>query len=99
MIRKLILLVGAGFLARKLIDRSRSEPTTGSPKARFRSPQPSSGSSSGHVPSDLLGDSHPDGTVRAEDHYRPDPTASVRSEDRESLRPVTFPAPHDAPGR
>ncbi|MEK7343910.1 MAG: hypothetical protein AABZ73_08820 [Pseudomonadota bacterium] len=53
----------------------------------------------GHTPADLLTDAHPDGAQRAEDHYRPDPTAPVSAEDRESLRPVTMPAPHDPPGR
>lgn len=53
----------------------------------------------GHTPADLLTDAHPDGSQRAEDHYRPDPTAPVSAEDRESLRPVTMPAPHDPPGR
>lgn len=98
MIRKLALLVGAGFIAKKLLDRSR--PDAGATAARSPSLQKtSSASSTGHVPADLLGDSHPDGTARAEDHYRPDPTAPVLPEDRESLRPITAPAPHDAPRR
>lgn len=53
----------------------------------------------GHAPADLLTNVHPDGTQRAEDHYRPDPTAPVAADDRESLSPVTMPAPHDPPGR
>jgi hypothetical protein len=53
----------------------------------------------GHTPADLLTDAYPDGTRRADDHYRPDPTAPVAPEDREGLRPVTMPAPHDPPGR
>lgn len=52
----------------------------------------------GHTPADLLTSAHPDGTQRTDDHYRPDPTAQVAPEDREGLRPVTMPAPHDAPG-
>ncbi|WP_097093030.1 hypothetical protein [Novosphingobium sp. Chol11] len=101
MIRKLAFLAGAGFIAKKLFDRSRSDaqPTPGSSTARSRPSQASTEPSTGHVPADLLGDSHPDGTVRAEEHYRPDPTAPVSPEDRESLRPVTAPAPHDPPGR
>ena len=47
---------------------------------------------SGHVPLDLYTDAHPDGSTRAEEHYRPDPHAEVEPEDRESFRPVTVPA-------
>ena len=103
MIRKLALLAGVGFLAKKLLDRSHPDaqpgPGSGSATAQSRAPEASSAASTGHVPADLMGDSHPDGTVRAEDHYRPDPTAPVPPEDRESLRPVTAPAPHDPPAR
>lgn len=101
MIRKLAFLAGAGFIAKKLFDRSRSDAqlTPGSTTRRSRPSQASTEPSTGHVPADLLGDSHPDGTVRAEEHYRPDPTAPVPPEDRESLRPVTAPAPQDPPGR
>ncbi len=101
MIRKLAILVGAGFIAKKLFDRSRpdAQPAPGSTTAQSRPALASSEPSTGHVPADLLGDNHPDGTVRAEEHYRPDPTAPVPPEDRESLRPVTAPAPHDPPGR
>lgn len=98
MIRKLALLAGAGFIAKKLLDRSRTDMQSGQGARTTRNDAPS-GTSTGHVPTDLLGDSHPDGSLRAEDHYRPDPTAAVPPEDRESLRPVTFPAPHDPPGR
>ncbi|HWV12842.1 MAG TPA: hypothetical protein VN110_06050 [Sphingobium sp.] len=93
MIRKLAFLAGAGFIAKKLFDRTRPDGQPGSRAAQVSEP------STGHVPADLLGENHPDGTVRAEDHYRPDPTAPVPPEDRESLRPVTMPAPHDPPGR
>lgn len=100
MIRKLALLAGAGFIAKKLLDRSRADtPLSSQSSPRFQPQAGASTTSGGHVPSDLLGDSHPDGTVRAEEHYRPDPTAPVPPEDRESLRPVTAPAPHDPPGR
>ncbi|EZP74348.1 hypothetical protein BV96_00436 [Sphingomonas paucimobilis] len=83
MIRKLALLAGAGFLAKKLFDRSREDKAASSP---------------GHRPTDLSGDRHPDGSSRADEHFRPDPTATVSASDRESLRPVTMPAPHDPPG-
>lgn len=99
MIRKLALLAGVGFIAKKLLDRSSSDTRSGSTSAGPDASSSSSTASTGHVPADLLGDSHPDGTVRAENHYRPDPTAPVPPEDRESLRPVTAPAPHDPPGR
>lgn len=39
----------------------------------------------GHVPVDLLGDTHPD------EHHRPYPHAEVAPEDREGLRPVRIP--------
>lgn len=101
MIRKLALLAGVGFIAKKLLDRSHPDahPGGGSSTTQPRAPEASPAASTGHVPADLMGDSHPDGTVRAEDHYRPDPTAPVPPEDRESLRPVTAPAPHDPPAR
>ena len=87
MIRKLALFAGAAFIAKKWLDRTVHE-----------DPMPDQ-SSAGHVPSDLLGDRHPDGSVRADDHFRPDPTAPISTADRESMRPVTYPAPHDPPGR
>lgn len=83
MIRKLALLAGAGFLAKKLMERSGSGMS----------------SSPGHRPNDLMGDRHPDGSTRADEHFRPDPTARVSAEDREGMRPITMPAPHDPPGR
>ena len=46
-----------------------------------------------HVPTDLMGDTHPDGSERAVDAFRPDPTAPVPEAMRESLRPATGPAP------
>ena len=51
---------------------------------------PTDESSPGHAPTDLGGDSHPDGGERADDHFRPDPHAEVSPEDKESLRPVTI---------
>lgn len=94
MIRKLAFLAGAGFLAKALMDRRRGADTASTPR------MPATGEDDvGHVPTDLLGDAHPDGSARAEEHYRPDPTAPVSDEDREGLRPVTAPAPHDPPGR
>ncbi|NIJ18127.1 hypothetical protein [Sphingobium vermicomposti] len=83
MIRKLALLAGAGFLVKKLLNKG----------------QANAPSSPGHRPTDLMGNRHPDGSRRADEHYRPDPTGPVAAEDREGLRPVTMPAPHDPPGR
>jgi hypothetical protein len=91
MIRKLALLAGAGYLAKKWLDRDRA--------GGNRPTHAAAASHIGHAPTDLLGDIHPDGSQRAEEHFRPDPTAPVSAEDRESLRPVTSPAPHDPPGR
>ncbi|GAY22521.1 hypothetical protein SFOMI_3078 [Sphingobium fuliginis] len=44
----------------------------------------------GHRPVDLEGPEHPDGSQRADEHYRPDIHATVAPEDKESLRPVTL---------
>lgn len=98
MIRKLALLAGAGLIAKKLLDRSRQDGATGPSEGRFK-PTYAATPAPGHVPTDLLGDKHPDGSGRADDHFRPDPTAPVSAEDREGLRPVTLAAPHDSQGR
>ena len=45
-----------------------------------------------HVPTDLMGDTPPGAGDRAIDAFRPDPTAPVPPEMRESLRPATGPA-------
>lgn len=45
-----------------------------------------------HVPTDLMGDAPPGAGERAIDAFRPDPTAPVPPEMRESLRPATGPA-------
>ncbi|MDX3901257.1 MAG: hypothetical protein QHC40_12235 [Sphingobium sp.] len=104
MIRKLILLGGAAFLGAKFFNRpntkdGRAQPASPPASTRFDGGAAAADTdmSPGHAPTDLSGDRHPDGSARAEDHYRPDPTAPVSPEDRESLRPVTAPAPHDPP--
>lgn len=93
MFRKIILLVGAGVLAKKLL--ARASPSSEAGAAQSRS---DTGSAVGHVPADLMRDDHPDGSERADTHFRPDPTGMVDAADRESLRPVTMAAPKDAPG-
>lgn len=42
----------------------------------------------GTVPTDLMGTEHPDGSERAIDDFRPDPTAPVPASEREALRPA-----------
>lgn len=42
----------------------------------------------GTVPTDLMGQSHPDGGERAIEAFRPDPTAPVPESEREALRPA-----------
>lgn len=42
----------------------------------------------GTVPTDLQGDSHPDGSTRAIADFRPDPSAPVPESEREALRPA-----------
>lgn len=45
-------------------------------------------SAPGTVPTDLLGDSHPDGSKRAIEDFRPDPSAPVPESERDALRPA-----------
>lgn len=42
----------------------------------------------GTVPTDLMGDRHPDGTARAIEAFRPDPTAPVPPNERDAFRPA-----------
>jgi len=42
----------------------------------------------GTVPTDLMGDRHPDGSARAIEDFRPDPSAPVPESEREALRPA-----------
>lgn len=51
--------------------------------------------SEGIVPTDLLGDEHPDGSERAIDAFRPDPTAPVPASEREQFRPALAKASMD----
>lgn len=44
--------------------------------------------SEGVVPTDLMGDEHPDGSERAIPAFRPDPTAPVPASEREQFRPA-----------
>jgi hypothetical protein len=46
-----------------------------------------------HVPTDLMGDTHPGSDARATDAFRPDPTAVPTDAEKEALRPATGPAP------
>lgn len=41
-----------------------------------------------HVPTDLLGDSHPGPNDRAPIDFRPDPTAPVAASERDAFRPA-----------
>lgn len=52
-----------------------------------------------HVPTDLMGDQPPTANDRAIDAFRPDPTAPVPPEMRDSLRPATGPSPSLAADR
>ncbi len=51
--------------------------------------------SEGIVPTDLLGEEHPDGSERAIDAFRPDPTAPVPASEREQFRPALAKASMD----
>jgi hypothetical protein len=42
----------------------------------------------GTVPTDLQGDSHPDGSQRAIEAFRPDPTAPIPAAERDAFRPA-----------
>ncbi len=46
-----------------------------------------------HVPTDLMGDTHPGKDSRAAEPFRPDPTAVPTDAEKEALRPATGPAP------
>jgi hypothetical protein len=46
-----------------------------------------------HVPTDLMGDTHPGSDSRAAEAFRPDPTAVPTDAEKEALRPATGPAP------
>lgn len=52
-----------------------------------------------HVPTDLMGDQPPTANDRSIDAFRPDATAPVPPEMRDSLRPATGPAPSLAANR
>ncbi|UZK64634.1 hypothetical protein [Sphingomonas sp. M1-B02] len=41
-----------------------------------------------HVPTDLMGDVHPDGSARAIEAFRPDPTAPIPASERDAFRPA-----------
>lgn len=99
MLRKLVFLGLAGFAAKKLIDRSvTANPATASTGGQSADTLSETGTTAsqpdttsiGHAPTDLGGDTHPDGSERADDHFRPDSHATIPPEDREGLRPVTF---------
>lgn len=101
MLRKLAFLGLAAYAGRALFNRTKgtdaSDPVAASDfdAAASRSGGQSAGDVPGHPPTDLSGEAHPDGSARADDHFRPDVHAPVAEEDRESLRPATVPAPHD----
>ncbi|WP_084583575.1 hypothetical protein [Sphingomonas azotifigens] len=42
----------------------------------------------GTVPTDLMGDRHPDGSQRAIEQFRPDPTAPIPANEREAFAPA-----------
>ena len=42
----------------------------------------------GTVPTDLMGDRHPDGSERAIEQFRPDPTAPIPANEREAFAPA-----------
>jgi hypothetical protein len=41
-----------------------------------------------HVPTDLMGNTHPDGSKRVPVDFRPDPTAPVPASERDQFRPA-----------
>ncbi|MFC3430585.1 MULTISPECIES: hypothetical protein [Sphingobium] len=101
MLRTLALLGVAALAGRQLLKGGRptwSTPVTGNRDSaaehdgqtaahRQRADAPGE---VGHRPVDLEGPEHPDGSQRADEHYRPDIHATVAPEDKESLRPVTL---------
>ncbi len=101
MLRKLAFLGLAAYAGRALFNRTKgSEDTDAVAASDFdaaasRSGARSAGNVPGHAPIDLSGDAHPDGSARADDHFRPDVHAPVAEEDRESLTPATMPPVRD----
>ncbi len=74
------------------VAEERDGPVDTAPGAPGVTPVPAPSSSSAeHVPTDLLADANPR-EGRAPDAFRPDPTAPVSPEMRDSLRPATGPA-------
>jgi hypothetical protein len=55
--------------------------------ALFKRSQAARGSA-GHVPTDLMGDSHPGPEDRAPVDFRPDPTAPIPADERDAFRPA-----------
>jgi hypothetical protein len=51
-------------------------------------PQGKPSNANEHVPVDLLGETHPDGSERAAPEFRPDPTAPVSAAERDQFRPA-----------
>lgn len=80
MLRKLAFLGLAAFAGKTLWNKHKADQADGRQVP-------------GHRPTDLEGDTHPDGSARADDHFRPDIHAGVAEADREGLRPATVAAP------
>lgn len=89
MIRKLLFTAAAVFISKKLMDAQKRNNTASGADANRAS---SSGADqSGHKPTDLMSDHHPGPGKRAPEAFRPNPTAPVAPEDRDSMRPATMP--------
>ncbi|MGK2910807.1 MAG: hypothetical protein ACSLE1_13555 [Sphingobium sp.] len=85
MIRKLLLAAAAIFVGKKVIAAKNRQGGTAFAGA---TPRATTGE---HVPTDLMGDTHPGFDQRAPEAFRPDPHAPSSPEEREAMRPVTLP--------
>ena len=97
MIRKLLFTAAAAYLGKKIMDSqkrqsasSRGDSANAMNKANASGTSTSSADIAGQAV-DLMAGRHPGPEDRAPEAFRPDPTAPVSAEDRESMRPATIP--------
>lgn len=96
MIRKLLFTAAAAYLGKKIMDLPKRQSASSrgdkaNPMNKANVYGTSSADMGGHQPTDLMTDRHPGPDDRAPEAFRPNPTAPVSAEDRESMRPATLP--------
>lgn len=96
MIRKLLFTAAAAYVGKKIMDSQRRPSASKWTRPTNKANEPGSignvaSNVGGHQATDLLTERHPGPQDRAPEAFRPDPTAPVSAEDRESMRPATMP--------